>query len=61
MNKGLLEEFTMADISTELNQMAPFKALGPDSFVACFYQKMVHSSYGGVQCYLSLLSNESYG
>lgn len=39
MNVQLLTEFTMEEISQALGQMQAFKALGPDGFVACFYQQ----------------------
>jgi hypothetical protein len=39
MNNRLLAEFAMEDISTALNQMAAFKASGPDGFTASFNQQ----------------------
>jgi len=38
MNKQLLSEFTIEEISAALQQMSPLKAPGPDGYSACFYQ-----------------------
>lgn len=38
MNVGLQKQFTREEIREALQQMAPLKSLGPDSFNVCFYQ-----------------------
>jgi hypothetical protein len=51
MNQGLLEEFTVDDVSKALQQIAPLKAPGPDGFPAYFYQQnwaTVHAEVSSV-------------
>jgi hypothetical protein len=48
MNNRLLAEFTVEEITSSLNQMAPTKAPGPDGFSACFYQQNWGTIHGKV-------------
>jgi hypothetical protein len=39
MNEWLLRRFEAEEVDVTLSHMGPLKSLGPDGFVACFYQK----------------------
>lgn len=39
MNEQLLQPCTLEEVSNTLQHMGPFKAPGPDGFLACFYQE----------------------
>jgi hypothetical protein len=47
MNSSLLWPFTHEEIDGALAQMSPLKALGPDEYGVCFFEK--HWSYIGAQ------------
>jgi hypothetical protein len=48
MNNRLLAKFTVEEITSALNQMAPTKAPGPHRFSACFYQHNWGTIHGEV-------------
>ena len=42
MNSRLVSEFTVAEVTQALKQMAPLKAPGPDGLPPVFYQRYWH-------------------